>query len=61
MPLTLNRNRYSLAIALAGLALLIGNVAAAASTYYIDSQGGSDRNDGRAEATPWKSHTMAHL
>ncbi len=30
---------------------------AVATTYYVDSQGGSDRNSGREAVTAWKSHT----
>jgi len=28
-----------------------------ATTYYVDSEGGNDRNSGREAATAWKSHT----
>ena len=32
---------------------------AVTATYYIDSQGGNDRNSGRSPADAWKSHTKA--
>jgi hypothetical protein len=39
------------------LVLLCGSpLCASATTYYIDYVAGSDTNDGRSKATPWKAH-----
>jgi hypothetical protein len=54
----MNRTRFTLIILLVS-AVVLHTGLAGASMYHIDSQGGDDRNDGRFETTPWKSHTMA--
>lgn len=54
----MSRNRFALWMILSSVAFLHANTGGG-STFYIDSENGSDRNDGQAEATPWKSHTMA--
>lgn len=47
---------HSAARSLFVLALACAPLCAAATTYYIDFVGGSDANDGRSTATPWKAH-----
>lgn len=34
----------------------VGNVPAAAATFFVDFEGGSDSNDGLSMASPWKHH-----
>lgn len=54
------KHRFAAGMAVV-LALLAGAASpATAATYYLDSKGGSDSNDGLSEATPWKSLTKAN-
>ncbi len=54
----MDRNLFWVWMVLASFTSLHGDMAVA-TTYYIDSQDGNDRGDGREEGTAWKSHTKA--
>ena len=55
--LSLLRFRFSLLIA---IAILLAPAASAGNTYYIDSTGGNDSNDGLSEGSAWKTLDKAN-
>ena len=52
----MSRSRLLLLSILLSIAFLHTDTTVA-MTYYVDSEGGNDRNSGREAATAWKSHT----
>ena len=52
----MNRSRLVILSILLSIASLPTDTAVA-TRYYVDSQGGNDRNNGLEAATAWKSHT----
>ena len=52
----MNRSRLLLSTILLAVAILHTDTTSA-RTYYVDSRGGNDANNGRNAAAPWKSHT----